>query len=116
MSDFLSIDGNVYYVVEGGAEELEPEIVGESKRAIDGTLRSNEQDYKSNFRFTLEPMAQADYNTLKTTCRAGDWLVCGGDALGVDADVAYQVRITGAGYTVDDMSYRVGVQVTLRRV
>src|SRR3954466_14563521 len=113
--DFLIIDGDVYYVLDGGANEGEPEIIGESKGAIDGTLRSDESSAKGQYRFSLEPMAEADWQTLRTKIFAGDFVDCSGEAI---VAASYQLRLNDAGYTIDHdaLSFRRAVQITLRQV
>lgn len=115
MADFLTIDAVPYGVLDGGAQESEPETVGESRRAIDGSLRSSEITAKGVYRFSLEPMTEANWQTLRTKIFAGDFLACGGGGIVADD---YQVKLDSAGYEIvhESLTFRRGVQVTLRQV
>jgi hypothetical protein len=113
MTDFLTIDGVPYGVLANGADQPEPDDIGEEKRAIDGTLRSNVQGAKRNFRFTLEPMDNATYLVLETKAYGGNFYVCGGVAL--PAALTCRVRIVDAGYEDLETTFRRTVQVSLRQ-
>lgn len=111
---FLTIAGANYWVLETGATENEPETAGESRRAIDGTLRKGERWYKRTFQFTLEPLTSAAYETLQAACRAGTFLTIGGDACPAGD---YDVRVTGAAYQwISGTTFKRGPSITLRQV
>lgn len=113
MADFLTIDAVVYGVLDGGADQPAPDETGEEKRAINGTLRSSIQGAKRNYRFTLEPMVQADFTTLETKAYSGGFYACGGGGI---VATTYRVRIANAGYMVKDLTFLRTVQVELRQV
>lgn len=112
MADFLTIDAVIYGVLDGGADEGEPDEIGEEKRAIDGTLRSSVFGAKRNYRMTLEPMPQADYLTLAGKSRGGGFYACAGS--GIEAGT-YRVKVTRAGYVLKDLTYLRAVDVALRQ-
>jgi hypothetical protein len=112
MADFLTIDGDVYDVLDGGAEQSDPDEVGEEKRAIDSTLRSNVQASKRNYRFTLVPMTNAAYLALETKAYSGNFYACAGAAI---AAHVYRVRIVSASYVRVDLTFLRAVQLTLRQ-
>lgn len=112
MTDFLTIDGVAYGVLEGGAEQTDSDVVGEEKRAIDGTLRSDVQATKDNYRFTLEPMPNASYLTLKAKASSGNFYACGGAAVPAHN---YSLRITSAGYARVELDFVRTVQIALRQ-
>jgi hypothetical protein len=110
---FLTIDGTPYETLTSGADQRDADVVGEAKRAIDGTLRSSETLFKRNFQFSLLPMEQVDFEDLEALLYTGDFLECGGDAVPT-AD--YQVKIASAGYIPNGTSFLRSVTVTLREV
>lgn len=111
---FLTIQGADYWVLEPNAEEGEPETAGESRRAIDGTLRKGERWYKRNFRFELEPLASAAFETLATATRSGLFLAVTGTAV---PNGDYDVRVTrGSFVRASDTVVMRGASVALRRV
>lgn len=112
MADFLTIDAVPYDVLESGADQPEPDTIGEEKRAIDGTLRSDVQGAKRNYRFTLKPMAQADYLVLEGKAYSGNFYACGGAAV---LAATYSVRITAAGYVRTELTFLRAVSVALRQ-
>lgn len=115
MADFLVVDGIVYDVLDGGADESESEEIGEAHRAIDGSLRSSVQTAKENYRFTLVPLLQADYLILKNKEKSGNFYACGGDAIVAGT---YRIRMTSAAYELEGitLSFRRLVQLSLQRV
>lgn len=112
MADFLTIDGVPYGVLDGGAEQTDSDEIGEEKRAIDGTLRSNVRAAKDNYRFTLEPMLNATYLTLKAKSNSGNFYACGGAAIPA---ATYRVKVVSALYVLVDLTYLRAVQVALRQ-
>lgn len=112
MADFLTIDGTPYAVLETGADQPEPDTIGEEKRAIDGTLRSDIQGAKRNYRFVLEPMDNAAYLVLEAKAYSGNFYACAGAAV---LAANYSVRITAAGYVRVELTFLRAVSVALRQ-
>lgn len=111
---FLTLAGGSYWVLDNGAEETPPEKGGQSRRAIDGTLRKGESWYKRNFRFTLEPLSAAALETLATALRAGTFIAVTGDAV---PNGDYEIELDTASFIrKGDTSYERGPQITLRQV
>jgi hypothetical protein len=94
---FLAINAATYWVLDGGAQQQESERIGESRRAIDGTLRSGVHVVKRSYRFQLEPMSIAAYAALDALASTGDFVAVTGDAV-VAGD--YELRIVDAGYVI----------------
>jgi hypothetical protein len=95
----LSVAGVAYDVMTDGATEEEDERMGQSVRAFDGTLRSTMRTPKRVWQFTLGPLTETDYQTLRTNVGAGLFVTCAGDALG--GSVTCEVTITAAPYLQD---------------
>jgi hypothetical protein len=95
----LSIAAVAYDVLTDGAAQDEDERMGQSVRAFDGTLRSTLRTPKRVWQFTLGPLTETEYQTLRTNVGAGLQVACAGDALGVI--VTCEVTITGAPYLQD---------------
>lgn len=113
---FIALAGTPYDVLAPGASQAQSEAVGEAVRAIDGTLRSGVTRKKRSFRFTLEPMTQAAFETLEALERSGDFVAVTGDAMGAAAG-DYELTITESGYTrKGSTSFRRAVQIALREV
>lgn len=69
--NFLTIDGEVYQVVTGGAQSSPDHRMGHTRRAWNGGLLSTEWGVKDGYTFTLDDMSQADYFTFKTLVESG---------------------------------------------
>lgn len=111
---FLTINAATYWVLDGGASQPEPERIGESRRAIDGTLRSGVHVVKRSYRFTLEPMTVAAFNALDALAAAGDFVAVAGDAV-VAGD--YELRVSDAGYVrTSDTAFARAPTITLVQV
>lgn len=94
---FLTIGPTNYDVLEGGAEQEEHELIGEPKRAIDGSMRSGRRYMKRRYRFTLVGMSQAAFNTLETYVIANPIIAITGDAV----TAANYALTVSAGYDMD---------------
>jgi hypothetical protein len=112
MTDFLTVDGVVYGVLEGGASQPASEEIGEEKRAIDGTLRSSISGGKRNYRMQLEPMPQADFVTLETKSLSGNFYACAGAGIAANN---YRPKIANAPYVLKDLTFLRAVDLELRQ-
>lgn len=65
MPDFLTIGGTAYDVIDGGAQEDEPEAIGTRfYRTFSGRPRSSARALYRKFTGTIGPLTQAQFTTL----------------------------------------------------
>lgn len=73
--DFCILNSVVVEVVD--IERTEREVLGETQRAFDMTLRSTVAGYKDNWRINTRPLTTAEANTLETAIGLGAISVSG---------------------------------------
>ena len=98
---FLTIAGLDIDVREDGATEREREVIGQSRRAFAGNLRTSKRAEKRSYTFSTAPMAQADVNALLAATRLGAHVAVSGAAMAGGAITA-EVTVTEASYLADD--------------
>jgi hypothetical protein len=110
---FLTLAGADYWVLDGGADESDPDVGGESRRAVDGTQRTGKRWYARTFRFVLMPLAPAAFETLQSAIRASTLMAVTGDAV---PNGDYEVTLTSGSFIrKGDASFERGPTIVLRQ-
>lgn len=110
MAVTLTIDGTTYEVIEDGAEEGDPEVIGTRRRAFDGTPRSSEQQEFRVFSFQLWRLTEAEYMILRSKFDLGRTFPVVSELTG---NMTMWGKVVRAGYIHENTSYRRGVTIQL---
>lgn len=82
------------------ARETEPETIGSTARAFDGSFRSDLEEFRV-WTFVAVNLFQPAYDALRAMCRNDAAVTVDGDALGDAAPIQAIVKLTEAPY-IDD--------------
>lgn len=86
----ILVVGGVTVTVAVGQREP-PTVIGDSGRALDGTMLSTVRARKKRWSVTTSPMSQADAATLEAALVATPPVTCSGDLLGASTSCHIEV-------------------------
>ena len=112
MADFLTLDGTAVEIAHGGAVQRSGDVIGETARAFNGSLRSTVRATKRAWEFTTAPLSLTDAAAVRAL--AG-FATVSGDAV-AGASIACHVSIGDAPYQPDGTGFVVQLALSISEV